>query len=165
MTNPITITNTVLAPITNVWVCYTRPAHITKWNFASLDWCCPRASGDLKAGGRFSSRMEAKDGSMGFNFGGIYTAVAINKLIGYTMVDADKEPDVNSRKATIEFESISSTETKITVNFEPENENPVEMQKGGWQSILDNFKKHTEEEYQAEITTIATSATISITLI
>jgi uncharacterized protein YndB with AHSA1/START domain len=165
MTNPITITNTILAPISNVWECYTQPEHITKWNFASPDWCCPSATNDLKVGGRFSSRMEAKDGSFGFDFGGYYTAVEKEKLIQYIMGTEPSQDPESGRKALVEFELLSSTETKITVNFEPENENPIEMQKGGWQSILDNFKKHTEEEYQMEIVLIATNTTINATLI
>jgi uncharacterized protein YndB with AHSA1/START domain len=141
----ITISTTIQAPIAKAWEYYTKPEFITQWNFASPDWCCPRASGDLKAGGRFSSRMEAKDGSMGFDFGGVYTAFEINKLIGYTMIDADQEPDENSRTATVNFEPVSDNETQVTISFDPEMTNSLELQQNGWQAILDNFKKVTQE--------------------
>jgi uncharacterized protein YndB with AHSA1/START domain len=161
----ITITTRVLAPISTTWNCYTQPEYIIRWNFASPDWCCPRATSDLKVGGRFSSRMEARDDSMGFDFGGVYTDVEINKLIGYTMVDADQEPDENSRKATVNFEAISDNQTKVTISFDPEMTNSLELQQNGWQSILDNFKKIAEQTYQEEVVMMSVNATIAATLI
>ena len=131
----ITIETTVNAPIEKVWECWNAPKHITKWAFASDEWCCPSAENDLQAGGKFTSRMEAKDGSMGFDFWGVYDEVKTNEFIAYTMGDG--------RKAAITFIDQGST-TKVIETFDPENQNPIEMQKGGWQAILDNFKKHTE---------------------
>lgn len=109
--------------------------HIKKWNHASDDWHTTFAENDLRVGGTFSSRMEAKDGSFGFDFGGTYDEVETNRLIAYTLDD--------NRKVKIIFEVIGN-KTKITEVFDAENENPIEMQKGGWQAILDNFKKYTE---------------------
>jgi uncharacterized protein YndB with AHSA1/START domain len=125
----------VKAPIEKVWNYYNNPDHITKWNFAVDDWQCPWAKSDLRVGGQFSSRMEAKDGSFGFEFGGEYTQVVPNKTIAYKMGDG--------RKATVEFRTVGS-ETWVVVTFDAENQNPIEMQKGGWQAILNNFKKYTE---------------------
>lgn len=132
---PITVKATINAPIEKVWERWTTPEHITKWAFASDDWHAPSATNDLRPGGAFSSRMEAKDGSMGFDFGGIYDTVKTNELIEYTLGDG--------RKVSIEFESNGDV-TMVTETFDPERENPVEMQQAGWQMILDNFKKHAE---------------------
>ena len=131
----ITIENTVKAPVEKVWKYWTSPEHIIKWNNASDDWHTPSATNDLRVGGRFVSRMEAKDGSMGFDFGGTYNEVKTNEKIVYTMDD--------NRKADITFTK-TGNQTKVVIVFEAENENPVEMQCGGWQAILDNFKKHAE---------------------
>ena len=131
----IKIENTVNAPVEKVWKYWTLPEHIVKWNNASDDWHTPRATNDLRVGGRFVSRMEAKDGSMGFDFGGTYNEVKTHEKIVYTMDD--------SRKAEIIFTEMGN-HTKVVITFEAENENPVEMQRGGWQAILDSFKKHTE---------------------
>ncbi|MEP6746453.1 MAG: SRPBCC family protein [Bacteroidota bacterium] len=131
----ITIETTVNAPVQKVWDYWTKPEHITKWNNASDEWHTPRAENDLRVGGSFSSRMEAKDGSFGFDFGGVYDAVRPNEYIEYTLGD--------SRKVTINF-ATRGTSTKVTESFEAEDANPIELQKGGWQSILDNFKKYTE---------------------
>jgi uncharacterized protein YndB with AHSA1/START domain len=151
MTNPITIQNTILAPVASAWECYTMPKHIIDWNFASDDWCCPSATNDLKIGGLFSYRMEAKDGSMGFDFGGFYTLVEKEKAIQYTMnVEPGQAPETG-RKVEIIFESITGEETKTTVNFEPETENSRELQQSGWQSILDNFKLYCETTNSYEI--------------
>lgn len=133
----IKIEATVSADIKKVWEYWTKPEHITKWNFASDDWHCPRAENDLKIGGKFNSRMEAKDGSFGFDFWGIYDEIVEHKKIVYTMGDG--------RKAITTFED-QNNKTKVTTLFEPENENPVEMQKGGWQAILNNFKKYVEAD-------------------
>jgi len=131
----ITITTTVNAPVEKVWQYWTEPAHITKWNSASDDWHTPRAENDLRVGGKYSSRMEAKDGSMGFDFWGIYDEVKTNELIANTMGDG--------RKMSVHFKRAGDT-TMITETFEAETMNSIEMQKGGWQAILDNFKKYTE---------------------
>ena len=131
----ITVENTINAPVEKVWEYWTKPAHITKWNNASDDWHTPFAENDLRTGGKFSSRMEAKDGSFGFDFGGVYDEVRDNEYIEYTMGDG--------RKAKIKFTKQGNA-THVDVSFEAENENPVEMQRGGWQAILDNFKKYAE---------------------
>ncbi len=131
----ITIEATILAPVSKVWNFYTRPTHIGKWNAASDDWHTTRAENDLRVGGKFLSRMEAKDGSFGFDFTGVYDEVKINELIIYTMEDG--------RKAKILFTSIDN-QTKMVIDFAAETENPIEMQRGGWQAILNNFKKYVE---------------------
>ena len=133
----ITVENTVKAPVEKVWQFWTLPEHITKWNNASDDWHTPFAENDLKTGGKFLSRMEAKDGSFGFDFGGVYDDVKINQVIAYTIGDG--------RKVKINF-SPNGDETKIVETFEAENTNSIEMQRGGWQSILDNFKKYAETD-------------------
>jgi len=134
-TTVITVEATVLAPVEKVWSFWTLPEHITKWCAASDDWHTPFAENDLRTGGKFLSRMEAKDGSFGFDFGGIYDDVKTNELIAYTLGD--------NRKVSIVFKSENNS-TRVTESFDPETENPVEMQRGGWQSILDNFKKYAE---------------------
>ena len=131
----VTIEVTVNATLEKVWKYWTKPEHITQWNTASPDWYTPSAENDLRVGGKFSSRMEAKDGSMGFDFWGIYDEVKPNEKIVYTMGDG--------RKATVFFTTDGSS-TKVIETFEAENQNPVEMQRVGWQAILDSFKKHTE---------------------
>ncbi|MDB5198632.1 MAG: polyketide cyclase [Chitinophagaceae bacterium] len=131
----ITIENTINAPVEKVWEYWTKPGHIIKWNNASDDWHTPRAENDLRVGGSFVSRMEAKDGSFGFDFGGVYDAVRDNEYIEYTIGDG--------RKVKITFSGNGAT-THVVEAFEAENTNPVEMQRGGWQNILDNFKKYTE---------------------
>ncbi len=131
----ITVAATVNAPIEKVWAYFTQPSHIMQWNQASDDWHCPNAVNDLRKGGKFSSTMAAKDGSFSFDFWGIYDEVLENELLMYTMGDG--------RKATVTFASNGDI-TEITTTFEAEDENPVEMQRGGWQAILNNFKKHTE---------------------
>lgn len=124
------------APIEKVWKLWTSPEHIMHWNNASDDWHTPRAENDLRAGGQFLSRMEAKDGSFGFDFGGVYDEVKINELIAYTLGDG--------RKVKVTF-STYDNQTLVTEVFEAENTNSTEMQRSGWQSILDNFKKYAEE--------------------
>jgi len=133
--NMITIEATVNAPIDKVWKYWNTPDHVTKWNHASDDWHSPSGTNDLRIGGNFSYRMEAKDGSFGFDFGGVYDQVKANEQIAYTMGDG--------RKVKVIFTPIGN-QTKITETFEPEKENTVEMQRTGWQAILDNFKKYTE---------------------
>ena len=131
----ITVENTINAPVEKVWEYWTKPEHITKWCNASDDWHTPRAENDLRPGGSFVSRMEAKDGSMGFDFGGVYDEVRDNEYIEYTIDDG--------RKVKVNFSPGGDT-TKVVESFEAENTNSVEMQKGGWQNILDSFKKYTE---------------------
>jgi uncharacterized protein YndB with AHSA1/START domain len=136
--NKVKIEATVSADINKVWKYWTEPEHIKKWNFASEDWHCPSAENDLRVGGKFSSRMEAKDGSFGFDFGGIYDEVIDYEKIAFTMGDG--------RQAITIFEQLGDVKTKITTTFDAENQNPIEMQKNGWQAILNNFKKHVEEK-------------------
>jgi uncharacterized protein YndB with AHSA1/START domain len=131
----ITVEVTIQAPVEKVWEYWTKPEHITKWNNASDEWHTPHATNDLQVGGKFLWRMEARDGSMGFDFNGVYDEVKTNELIAYTLEDG--------RKVSITFSS-AGNETKVTETFEAENENPLELQRGGWQNILDNFKKHVE---------------------
>jgi len=131
----ITVETTVNAPVEKVWTLWSSPEHITKWNTASDDWHTPRAENDLRTGGKFSSRMEAKDGSFGFDFGGVYDDVVNNQRIAYTMGDG--------RKVDVKFSPVGNT-TRIVETFEPESQNPIEMQRGGWQAIMDNFKKYVE---------------------
>ncbi len=131
----ITIETTVSADAKKVWDYWTKPEHITKWNFASDDWHCPSASNDMRVGGKYSARMEAKDGSFGFDFEVIYDEVIEHKKIRYSMTDG--------REAITNFEKLGS-KTKVSTTFDAENENPVEMQKIGWLAILDNFKKYVE---------------------
>ena len=133
--NSITVQNTVNAPVEKVWKFWTSPEHITKWNQAVDDWHSPHAENDLRVGGKFVSRMEAKDGSVGFDFGGVYDEVKTNELISFTMGDG--------RKVSVKF-SGSGNQTKLVETFEAENENSVELQRAGWQAILDNFKKYVE---------------------
>jgi uncharacterized protein YndB with AHSA1/START domain len=131
----ITVETTLDAPIETVWNCWTEPDCIMQWNSASDDWHTPSATNDLREGGEFTARMEAKDGSVGFDFGGKYTKVVEHKEIAYTMDD--------SRTVSISFDSHGG-HTHIIETFDAETENSVEMQQAGWQSILDNFKKHVE---------------------
>ena len=131
----ITIENTVNAPVEKVWEYWTKPEHITKWNNASDDWHTPWVKADLREGGSFTARMEAKDGSMGFDFGGVYDILRPNEYIEYTIGDG--------RKVKVNFTGKGNT-TKVVESFEAENTNSIEMQQGGWQAILDNFKKYTE---------------------
>lgn len=131
----ITVEIIVNAPIEKVWKFWTLPEHITKWNNASDDWHTTSAENDLRTGGKFMSRMEARDGSFGFDFSGVYDKVINHELIIYTLEDG--------RKVKIDF-SFNEKETKVVETFDPENENPLELQKSGWQAILNNFKKYAE---------------------
>lgn len=133
----ITVETIINASIEKVWQCWTLPEHITQWNNASDDWHTPFAENDLRTGGKFLSRMEAKDGSFGFDFGGVYTQVIPHQLIAYEMGDG--------RKVEINF-SITGNETKVVETFEAETENSIELQRGGWQAILNNFKKYVESK-------------------
>lgn len=131
----ITIEATVNAPVEKVWKLWNGPEHIMKWNTASPDWHTTKSEVDLKPGGKFSSRMEAKDGSFGFDFAGVYDTIKTNEQIDYTMGDGRKVNNVFSSQ---------SGNTKVTVTFDAENENPIEMQQGGWQAILNSFKAYAE---------------------
>ena len=131
----ITVETTVNSPVEKVWKFWTETEHITKWNSASEDWHTPHAENDLRNGGKFLSRMEAKDASFGFDFSGTYDEVKTNELIAYTMDDG--------RKAKIIFTKHGNA-TKLVETFEAETENSIELQHAGWQAILDNFKKYAE---------------------
>jgi uncharacterized protein YndB with AHSA1/START domain len=130
----ITVEADVDASLDNVWNAYVTPDDILKWNSASDDWHTTKSTVDLREGGVFSSRMEAKDGSFGFDFEGTYTNVVPHKLLEY---------EFGGRAGKVEFLSLDQ-QVKVRVTFEPEPENPVEMQRQGWQSILNNFKRHVE---------------------
>lgn len=131
----VTVQAVIKAPVAKVWEYWTNPEHITKWNQATDDWHAPRAENDLRVGGKFVTRMEAKDGSMGFDFGGTYDEVKLHEFIAYTLGDG--------RKVDITFLD-QGNETKVIETFDAESSNPVEFQQAGWQAIMDNFKKYTE---------------------
>jgi uncharacterized protein YndB with AHSA1/START domain len=133
----ITVKAIVNAPIEKTWEMWTSPAHIMKWNTPSEDWHTTKSENDLRKGGSFSSRMEAKDGSYGFDFGGIYDEVKPNEHIAYTLGDG--------RKVKVDFKSTGGG-TEIIESFDPESQNSEEMQRGGWQAIMDNFKKYVEAQ-------------------
>ena len=135
MNTIITVEVQVNCPVGKVWELWTNPVHITHWNHASDDWFTPWAENDLQVGGKFRSRMEARDGSFGFDFGGVYDVVEENQRIEYTLGD--------DRKVKIEFKEEGGS-THVTESFEAESTNPVELQKNGWQAIMDNFKKYAE---------------------
>lgn len=131
----ITIEATIKAPIDKVWNYWTTPEHIMQWNNASDDWHTPHAVNDLRTGGSFLSTMAAKDGSFSFDFSGVYSDVAQHERIAYSMEDG--------RKVEVTFSSDSESTTVIET-FDPETVNSAEMQKAGWQAILNNFKKYVE---------------------
>lgn len=131
----IIIKANVKAPAKKVWELWTNPKHIVKWNTASDEWHTPKAENDLRVGGKFLSRMEAKDCSFGFDFTGTYDEVDPLKKIAYTMEDG--------RKAEIDFKENGGS-TEIMTVFDAESQNPIDMQRDGWQAILDNFKNYTE---------------------
>ncbi len=134
-TTKITISASISADIQKTWNYYTLPAHITKWNFASDDWHCPSASNDMQVGGKYIGRMEAKDGSFGFDFEAIYSEIKPYEHFTYLSED-DRQIDV--------FFKSNAGNTEITITFDAENENPIELQQQGWQAILNNFKKYIE---------------------
>ena len=136
----ITVETTVQAPVGKVWEYWTEPTHMTKWNFASDDWHSPFAENDLREGGKFTSRMEAKDGSFGFDFGGVYDEVKLHKVIAYTMEDG--------RKVKVTFNG-QGNQTEVIETFDAETSNSVELQQQGWQAILDHFKKYAEQANQS----------------
>jgi uncharacterized protein YndB with AHSA1/START domain len=131
----ITVEATVNAPIEKVWQYWNDPKHIMQWCAASDDWHAPHAENDLREGGQFKTKMAAKDGSFSFEFGGVYSKVEDLKRIEYEMSDG--------RQVQITF-SGNGNQTHVTETFDAETTNSIDMQRGGWQAILDNFKKHTE---------------------
>ncbi|HWJ80177.1 MAG TPA: SRPBCC family protein [Niallia sp.] len=134
----VTVETTVQAPVEKVWEYWNEPTHMTKWSHASDDWHTTFAENDLKVGGKFVSRMEAKDGSMGFDFGGIYDEVKLHEVISYKMGDG--------RKVKVTFIG-QGQETKVIETFDAETSNPIEFQQQGWQAILDNFKQYAEQTF------------------
>jgi uncharacterized protein YndB with AHSA1/START domain len=134
----ITVKTVVKAPVEKVWKYWTSDEDIVHWNNASEEWYTPRAENNLRKGGNFNYRMEALDGSMGFDFWGIYDKVLTMKQIEYTLGD--------DRKVRINFSTLGK-ETEVVETFEAEDQNSVELQRTGWQSILDNFKKYAEAEH------------------
>jgi uncharacterized protein YndB with AHSA1/START domain len=133
----VTVEALIDAPKEKVWQYFTEPEHITQWNFADDSWQCPRAENDLRVGGKYSARMEAKDGSFGFDFDAIYDEVREGESITYTMGDG--------RQSTTDFTDVEG-KTMVTTAFDAETMNDIEMQRGGWQAILNNFKKHAESQ-------------------
>lgn len=131
----LTVTTTIDKTIKTVWETTTLPQHITNWYFASPDWHAPFAQNDLRIGGKFNTRMEAKDGSFGFDFSGTYTNIVLNEQLDYTLDD--------NRLVSVSFKE-ENNQTIVTQSFEPEPENTHELQQQGWQLILDNFKSYTE---------------------
>jgi len=137
MSTRITVSALVNKPVAHVWKCWTEPAHIMQWNAASDDWHCPKATNDPRTGGKFSSTMAARDGSFSFDFEGVYDDVLLHERIAYTLPDG--------RTCEILFAEKDGG-TLVTEAFDAETQNPVEMQRGGWQAILDRFKAHAEAQ-------------------
>ena len=133
----ITIEAIVNKSINQVWEMWTKPEHITQWCFAADDWHCPTSNSDFKVGGKINTRMEAKDGSFGFDFWGIYNEIKPNEKVAITLGD--------DRKWDTFFYEVDGG-VKVIEEFEAENENPIEMQQAGWQMILNNFKKYAENQ-------------------
>ena len=127
----------VQGDLATIWHYWNEPKHIEQWHSASPDWHTINAQNDLRVGGSLTSRMEAKDGAMGFDFGGIYTEVVENQKIAYTIGDG--------RKVEVYFEETAPGVVQVIEKFDPESENPVEFQKQGWQAILNHFKEYVEE--------------------
>ncbi|WP_266367032.1 SRPBCC family protein [Tellurirhabdus rosea] len=133
----VSVEVTIQAPVEKVWERWTSPEHIVNWNHASDDWHTPRAENDLREGGKFIYRMEAKDGSVAFDFVGTYEAVRPQESLVYILED--------DRRVTVTFAGEGET-TRVTEAFEADSSHPVEMQQTGWQAILDNFKKYVESQ-------------------
>lgn len=132
--NQISVSALINAPVEQVWDKWNNPKHIVNWNAADPSWHCPKSENDLRVGGTFKNRMEAKDGSFGFDFEGLYDVVDMHKQISYTMGDG--------RQATTTFTPQGNSTTLIETIFDAENENDVEMQKQGWQAILNSFVRY-----------------------
>jgi uncharacterized protein YndB with AHSA1/START domain len=133
--NTITVDTSINAPIEKIWAYWNEPEHIVVWNTGSPDWHTPRATNDLVVGGKFNVRMEAKDGSEGFDFVGTYTEIVEHERIAYEIEDG--------RKVVVTFQATDG-EVRVTEVFETEDINSEELQRQGWQGILDNFKAHVE---------------------
>ncbi|MBB5635235.1 uncharacterized protein YndB with AHSA1/START domain [Pedobacter cryoconitis] len=136
--NRITVSTTVNRPVDKVWESWNKPEHITQWSHASAEWHAPYAENDLRKDGKFKTTMAARDGSFSFDFEGVYTTVRDHELIEYIIGDG--------RKVKISFISEGDT-TRIIEVFDAEQQNSIEMQQGGWQAILDNFKNYTERSF------------------
>ena len=134
-TQSITVETLVDAPVEKAWQYFNEPGHITKWAFASDEWHAPYAENDLRKDGKFKTTMAAKDGSFSFDFEGVYTSVVPNKSFEYAMADG--------RTVKVTFDSHGG-KTKVTETFDPETQNPIDMQRAGWQAILENYRKHVE---------------------
>ncbi len=137
---PITIKADINAPLDKVWNAFNSPEAIRQWNYASDEWHCPASVNDLRPGGAFSHTMAAKDGSMSFDFAGVYSNVQLNDLVEYTLGDG--------RKVKVRFQSTDNG-TYLEQTFDPEDQNAVEMQEAGWQAILNNFKQFVEKQSQS----------------
>ena len=135
MTTKITVEATIDALINDVWDYYTNPIHITNWNFADASWHCPSAENNMIIGGLYKARMEAKDGSLGFDFEATYTEISPQQHFTYVSPD--------ERAVTVTFMA-KDNQTTLNIVFDAESENPIEMQQNGWQAILNNFKKYAE---------------------
>ncbi len=133
--NKITIKTQVKGNVQQVWNAYTNPQHIINWNFATPEWHCPAATNDLRIGGEYFTQMEAKDGSFGFDFKAIYKELTLEQSFVYVLEDG--------REVGVTFTPQGDT-TEIIIVFDPESQNPIEMQQAGWQAILDNFKRYAE---------------------
>ncbi len=134
--NQVTVSVEIERALDEVWNVFNDPRHIIHWNFAHESWECPAASNDLRKGGQLNVRMQAKDGSFGFDLIGIYDEIIDRQVLRYHLEDG--------RNVEVVFEELSANKTKLTENFDPENVNPESFQKEGWQAILDNFKKYAE---------------------
>ena len=134
MNQKITVSATIHSDLKKVWDYYTNPKHIVNWNFADPSWHCPSASNDMKLGGTYLARMEARDGSFGFDFEAVYTEIIEGESFEYTF---------GGRTVHVSFEKLHD-QTEVIIEFDPETENPIEMQQNGWQAILNNFKKYVE---------------------
>ncbi|MFC3809413.1 SRPBCC family protein [Lacihabitans lacunae] len=130
----ITVQASINADAKKTWDYYTNPIHIVNWNFADPSWHCPSAENDMRIGGTYKARMEAKDGSFGFDFETIYTEIAEGKSFSY---------EFGGRAVSVEFTDLRD-QTEVVVTFDPEDENSIELQRNGWQAILNNFKSYTE---------------------
>ena len=133
----VTLKSTILRPVNKVWEYFTQPEHITKWNFATEEWKCPSAESDFREGGNFNYRMEAKDGSFGFDFKGTFDEIREQELLKYHLDDG--------RNVEVVFNKTDESTTEIVLTFEPEKQNPAEMQRDGWNHILHNFEKYAEQ--------------------
>jgi uncharacterized protein YndB with AHSA1/START domain len=134
MSNKITVSALINADKSTVWDCYTKSEHIVNWNFADPSWHCPKAENDMTIGGKYNARMEAKDGSFGFDFEAVYTKIDMGNAYSYGFGD---------RFCDVSFNEVSG-QTEIIVSFDPETEHPLDMQQSGWQAILNNFKSYVE---------------------